>query len=94
MGKRGADKKEKQESKNEITAEMEDIRAVMSTPGGRRYMFKLLERSGLNRVSFTGQSNSTIFNEGGRNQGLQLKSDLRQAAPGSYATMMKENDDG
>lgn len=86
----------KQKLKNEVTAEMEDIRRVMENEQGRRYMYKLLQRSGLDRCSFlfNGKADIVAFNEGGRNQGLQLKDELKQAAPGSYAMMMKENDYG
>lgn len=72
----------------------QDIRDVMATEGGRRVIYKLLERAGLYRCSFNGQSNQTIFNEGGRNQGLMLLSDVTQHAPTSYQLMLKENNNG
>lgn len=72
----------------------QDIRDVMATEGGRRVIYKLLERAGLYRCSFNGQSNQTIFNEGGRNQGLMLLSDVTQYAPTSYQLMLKENNNG
>ena len=83
-----------QQQKNQRLSEDEDIKIVMSTPEGRRFVNKLLERAGIYRCSFNGQSNNTIFNEGGRNQGLMLLSDIQTAAPGSYATMLKEKNDG
>jgi hypothetical protein len=70
-----------------------DFREVMRTEAGRRVIHRLLERAGIYRSSFTGQSNQTIFNEGNRNQGLQLLSDVMAFAPGSYELMMKENRD-
>lgn len=83
-----------QQQKNQRLSENEDIKMVMSTAEGRRFVNKLLERAGIYRCSFNGQSNNTIFNEGGRNQGLMLLSDIQTAAPGSYATMLKEKKDG
>lgn len=49
--------------------EVEDIKWVMSDKRGRRMMWGLLERAGLYRSSFTGNS-ETFFREGARNIGL------------------------
>jgi hypothetical protein len=74
--------------------EIQDIEHVMGSKQGRRLISKLLKRAGIFRCSFNGQSNQTIFNEGGRNQGLQLLSEVSTHAPGSYQLMIKENDNG
>ena len=76
-----------------MNQEREDIRAVMSTEQGRRVINKLIVRAGIYKTSFTGQSNQTIFNEGNRNQGLMLLTEVVRDAPGSYELMMKENSD-
>jgi len=74
--------------------EESDIKYVMSDEAGRRFVYGILDRCGLYRCSFNGQSNQTIFNEGGRNQGLMLLSKVTRCAPGSYQLMLKENDNG
>jgi len=84
----------KQEQRDRLEQEKQDIVEVMSTPAGRRLVSKLLRRSGIYQCSFNGQSNATIFNEGARNQGLQLLAEVQLAAPGSYLTMLKENTNG
>ena len=70
--------------------EREDTRFVMSTPSGRRFLARLLERSGINRTSFTGNAN-TYFNEGQRNMGLILQAELVDTDPGLYLTMLQES---
>jgi hypothetical protein len=71
-----------------------DFREVMSTEAGRRVIHRLLERAGLYRLSYdSGKTNETMFNEGGRNQGLMLLADVTMFTPGSYALMIKENND-
>jgi hypothetical protein len=84
----------REKAKLRVLQETEDIRFVMSSAEGRRFMCKLLCRARIYQCSFTGQSNQTIFNEGGRNQGLMLQADIMTHAPGSYQLMMKENENG
>jgi exoribonuclease R len=86
--------KSKEQIEQTRQQEVNDIREVMGTEAGRRVVYKLLDRAGIYRCSFAGQSNQTIFNEGGRNQGLMLLSDVTQHAPNSYQQMLKENDNG
>jgi len=73
--------------------EAQDVRDVMATIQGRRLLCKVIERSGIYKCSSTGQTNTTFFNEGGRNQGLQLLLEIIKNAPESYQLMLKENSD-
>ena len=68
---------------------LRDLQWVMSDPRGRRFMWKLLNNTGINRLSFTGNSH-TFFNEGARNIGLQMTAILEQHLPGAYLEMLKE----
>jgi len=77
-----------------IDQEKQDIINIMSDESGRRFVHRILQRAGLFRCSFSGQSNQTIFNEGGRNQGLMILNEIMTHAPGSYQTMLKENSNG
>lgn len=69
--------------------EAEDLKWIMSDKRGRRYMWRLLERTGLYRSSFTGNS-ETFFREGERNIGLALMSALMSNCSERYAEMIKE----
>lgn len=69
---------------------IEDARSVMSTPNGRRFVMSVMHYSGVNRLSFTGNS-ETYFNEGARNIGLWIQSMLQTEMPDLYLQMIKEN---
>lgn len=68
-----------------------DLRVVMSEPGGRRVMWGLLDRAGVYRISHTpGDPYQTAFNEGCRNFGLPLLNDLMRLCPTEYGQMLRE----
>ena len=71
-----------------------DLKQVMSTEGGRRFVWRQLSNAGLFTTSFVaGAGDLTAFNEGGRCKGLQLLNELMRVCPGSYLTMQKESMD-
>ncbi len=86
--------KHRQESEKRVEQYKADVKHIMSTEQGRRFVHMIIIRAGIFKCSFTGQSNATIFNEGGRNQGLMLLNDIKQHAPGSFELMEKENRNG
>lgn len=69
--------------------ELNDIRTIMSTKEGRRYMLGLLKRCNIYRNSFTGNS-TTFYNEGMRNIGLKVLGDINEGSLDLYNTMMQE----
>lgn len=69
--------------------ELDDVRALMDLPAGRRFMWRLLERAGIYRTTFTGNS-ATFFNEGMRNLGLIFVADVHEACPEQYTRMLAE----
>jgi hypothetical protein len=73
-------------------ADADDLKWLMSNKRGRRFIWRLLERTGLYRSSFTGNS-ATFFNEGQRNVGLQVLSWLNEHCPAQYITMLTEQRD-
>lgn len=79
------DRKKKVERDQEIA----DFKWLMSDKRGRRFMWRLLDMTGLYRCSFTGNS-TTFFNEGQRNIGLQLMADINEQAPEAYPQMLAE----
>jgi hypothetical protein len=75
----------------ERQAEIDDLLWLMSDKRGRRFMWRLLQRTGIYQLSFVpGDSTVTAFREGNRNQGLQLLSEVMQHCPERFSVMQKE----
>lgn len=55
--------------------ELDDFNKVLSSVNGRRFVWRMLEKAGIFRTSFTGNS-ETFFREGMRNMGLMLMLDI------------------
>lgn len=79
----------KKKEHNLSSQELEDLRVVLSTVEGRRYMLGLLQRCRIYKESFTGNSH-TFYNEGKRNIGLKLFGDLHKGALDLYQIMINE----
>jgi hypothetical protein len=73
-----------------IEQQQEDIRWLMSSSQGRRFMHRLLDTCGVYRTSFTGNS-ETYFREGMRNIGLILLADVHSLSPEDFVKMLKEH---
>lgn len=69
--------------------ELADLKMVMDSLEGRRFVWRLLDKAGVFRTSFTGNS-ATFFNEGMRNIGLIVMADLNESCPDKYLQMMTE----
>jgi hypothetical protein len=85
---------EKKQKKEEILKrikdrEVEDLKKLLSIPEGRRYIWKLMSSAGVFRTSFTGNS-TTFFNEGKREIGLMVISEVMAASPTAFAQMQNE----
>jgi len=70
--------------------EIDDLLWLMSDKRGRRFMWRLLQGSGIYRTSFTGDALSMAFKEGERNQGLRLMDQVMQHCPERFSVMQKE----
>lgn len=71
--------------------DVSDTVTVLSSRAGRRFIWKILERCGHNRLSFVPRDHDqSVFNEGMRNIGLQLLADIRAAEPEAEILMHKE----
>lgn len=79
------------DDRNRLDAQNEgdDFRWLMTSKRGRRIVWRWLERTGVYRSSFTGNS-TTFFNEGQRNVGLMLMSMINEHAPEQYPVMLQE----
>ena len=68
-----------------------DLRGVISTPGGRRVCWWILKITGIFRLSYTGETNSTMFNEGKTSNGLNILELIMEANPNAFMQMQREN---
>ena len=77
-----------------VTAEQEaaDFKWLMSDKRGRRIVWGLLDRTGLYKSSFTGNS-ETFFKEGQRNVGLQYMAMIHTHCSDRYDLMVSEQRD-
>lgn len=67
-----------------------DIKRLMAEEWGRRLIWSWLEWGGVYRLSYSGSSEQTAFNEGNRNFGLMLLRSVMEHAPDQYAVMQSE----
>ncbi len=73
--------------------EKEDVIWLMSGKRGRRFVYSILERAGVFKLSFDENPLKMSFNEGRRNEGLALMSKLMKYCPKSYTAMLEEQPD-
>lgn len=79
------------EAKRQADREIADFLQQMSTQAGRRFVFGLLDRTGLYRSSFTSNRSVTDFNEGQRNVGLYYMEMVNAHCLDEYVLMLKEH---
>lgn len=95
--KNAADPKQVEKAKSEENRienrSREDLKAVVSTVNGRRFIWKYLDLCGIYETTFTGGS-ETFFLEGKRAVGLTLLKDVIDASPETFIVMQKENQGG
>ena len=71
--------------------EIDDFKFVMGDPRGRRVVWRILEKAGIYRSSYTGNS-ETFFREGERNIGLMLLAEMMATCPELHIAMLQEKD--
>ena len=85
-------KAEQQErQKRTQDAEDEDFRWLMSSKRGRRIVWRLMDQAGVFRISFSQNSMTMAFNEGGRNFGNKILAQITGLCPELLPTLLKEN---
>lgn len=67
-----------------------DLRHVLSTPRGRRFVWRVLAMARIYEQSFTGDALTTAFNEGRRAVGNQLLAELNDTDPDAFVAMLRE----
>ena len=70
-----------------------DVRWLMSSKRGRRILWRLLEHSGVFRLSFNTNAMQMAFAEGNRNLGNRYLTLIHAVSPENYPVMAKENTD-
>ncbi len=68
-----------------------DIRWLMGSKRGRRIVWRLLEQSGVFRLSFNTNAMQMAFAEGNRNFGNRTLALIHSLTPELYPVMVKEN---
>lgn len=84
--------KEEKALRNKLDTQNEeaDLKWLMGSKRGRRIIWRLLEQSGVFRLSFNTNAMSMAFAEGNRNFGNRTLSMIHSLCPELYATMVKE----
>lgn len=75
----------------EVRRARDDLLWVLGDKRGRRFLWRLLERAELYRLSYSSSGTETAFREGRRAAGLQLLADLTAADPNAYVKMQQEH---
>jgi hypothetical protein len=71
-----------------------DLKWLMSSKRGRRIVWRLLEQSGVFRLSFNTNAMQMAFNEGNRNFGNRTLAQIHVFCPEFYSALVKENHNG
>lgn len=70
--------------------EIDDIKAVLNTPHGKRLLWRIMDHSKLLGMDlFTGDSR-TYYNLGKRDEGLWLYQEIMNADPEAFLSMMQQ----
>lgn len=89
VGQQRVKQQQDERSKAARLEEVDDLKWLMGSKRGRRILWRLMDRSGAHRSSFSTNALSMAFNEGSRNIGLFLTSIALQAAD-KYVLMLQE----
>lgn len=71
--------------------DIEDVRRLMGSKWGRRFVWRLLSKAGVFRPSFNVNAMTMAFNEGYRKFGTELLEQIHLHALEQHDLMVKEN---
>lgn len=82
-----------QQLRDKLAQETEaaDVKWLMSSKRGRRVVWRLLDQSGVFRLSFNTNAMQMAFAEGNRNFGNRVLALIHTLCPELYPTLVKEN---
>ncbi len=69
---------------------LSDYRKVLELPEGRRLLWRLLSHTGPFQMTAADDPHWTYFREGRRSVGTKIFTEILEAAPASYMTMVAE----
>lgn len=81
---------EQAKARRQREIQVSDFKWLMKHAQGRRFMNRLLERTGVHRSSFNHSGSVMAFNEGRRDLGLFLTAELLELTPDAYLQLLKE----
>lgn len=90
ISKPGSVNEYKKKEDRKLQRDFDDLKAVLSTRNGRRFLWRTLSNCGVFELSYTGTS-ETYFREGQRNIGLKLMSEINDADKTAMSLMMRES---
>jgi hypothetical protein len=67
-----------------------DFKWLMSSKRGRRIVWRLLDRAGVFRTSFSTNAMAMAFAEGQKNEGIRITGQIHSLCPELYPVMTKE----
>ena len=70
--------------------ELDDVRDLMNTVAGSRFILRLISITGPYRSTFNPDQSTMSFLEGNRNFGCRIVSDLLEACPEQYVRLIAE----
>lgn len=88
-GNEAADQARKDKERLQAELQADDFKSVLSTPQGRRLIWRLLDKCGVYRSTFRPNSEAA-FLEGQRAIGLYLLLDLQDLCPDRLVEMLAE----
>ena len=84
------EQQENLEAREDRNRQIADLKWLMKDQRGRRIMQRLMDKAGIYRSSFTGNS-ETFFREGERNVGLLFVAEITEHTPDEFLLMLKEH---
>lgn len=85
-------RKEERAKRDRLERETEeaDVRWLASSKRGRRILWRIMEQSGVFRLSYAPSATAMAFNEGQRSYGNRVLSLIHEVAAESYPAMLRE----
>lgn len=79
-------------NKRRVQRNADDLVTVLSTPPGRRFVWRLLSECGVFHGSFNESSNRMAFQEGRRDIGLMILNEVITEVPSALDVMRREHE--
>jgi len=71
--------------------ELEDIRVILNTPQGRRFLWRVISECGIFQTSSHASPHGMAIKSGGKDKGLWLLSEINEADKNGYLKLIQED---